>query len=122
MRPFCDFGGFMKEKLFRKDKLIAVSIFAAVVAVMYILKTPCVFERLLGVQCSSCGMTRAWLSVLRLDFVGAFEYHSLFWTVPVIALFFWVDGKLFRWNWLNYTIMIGIAALYLARWLLILFF
>ena len=111
----------MKEKLFRKDKLIVLLIFAAVVAVMYILKAPCVFELLLGVQCPSCGMTRAWLALLRFDVVGAFEYHSLFWTLPVVAVFFWLDGKLFKWNWLNYTVMIGIAVLYLIRWLLILF-
>ena len=30
-----------------------------------------------------CGMTRAWLAALRLDFAAAFAYHPLFWVVPI---------------------------------------
>ena len=32
-----------------------------------------------------CGMTRAYLSLLRLDFTGAFRYHPLF-PIPIIAV------------------------------------
>lgn len=32
-------------------------------------------------------MTRAWLSMIKLDYVGAFYYHPLFWTVPLIIVF-----------------------------------
>ena len=109
----------MKKKLFRKDKFIAVLIFAAVVAVMYVLKTPCAVEAVIGVPCPSCGMTRAWISVLRLDLVSAFRYHSLFWTVPLIFAFFWFDGEIFSKKWLNIAVMVGIAVLFAARWIVL---
>lgn len=109
----------MKKKLFRKDKFIAALIFVAVVAVMYVLKTPCVVEAVIGVPCPSCGMTRAWISALRLDLVSAFRYHSLFWTVPLIFAFFWFDGEIFSKKWLNIAVMVGIAVLFAARWIVL---
>lgn len=33
----------------------------------------------------TCGMTRAYLSLLKLDLKSAFYYHPLFWVVPAIA-------------------------------------
>lgn len=47
----------------------------------------CLFRRITGLPCLTCGMGRAWLCALRLDFVRAFFWHPLFWTVPLVALF-----------------------------------
>lgn len=44
----------------------------------------CPVYRVLGVPCFSCGMTRAFRSLP--DFVRAFAYHPLFFTVPFIPL------------------------------------
>ncbi|MBR4981148.1 MAG: DUF2752 domain-containing protein [Lachnospiraceae bacterium] len=41
-----------------------------------------------GISCAGCGMTRAWISLLHLDFKTAFYYHPLFW-LPVVILFFY---------------------------------
>lgn len=41
-----------------------------------------------GISCPGCGMTRAVLSVLRLDFQDAFHYHPLFMLAPIIFLLF----------------------------------
>lgn len=49
---------------------------------------PCVFRRLTGVICPSCGMSRAWLAVLRLELREAFSYHPMFWVVPIFAALF----------------------------------
>ncbi|MBQ9773804.1 MAG: DUF2752 domain-containing protein [Clostridia bacterium] len=46
---------------------------------------PCVFYLLTGWQCPSCGVSRMFLAVTRLDFAAAFHYNSfLFVTSPVI--------------------------------------
>lgn len=37
---------------------------------------------LTGISCAGCGMTRAWLNVLRLDFAAAFSCHPLWPLVP----------------------------------------
>ncbi len=55
------------------------------------------FRRVTGLPCLTCGMSRAWLCALRLDFAGAFFWHPLFWTVPLIALALIFFGARRRW-------------------------
>ena len=38
-----------------------------------------------GISCAGCGMSRAWMCLLHLDFAGAFYYHPLFWIPGVGA-------------------------------------
>ena len=37
-----------------------------------------------GISCAGCGMSRAWLALLRGDISAAWGYHPLFWA-PVLA-------------------------------------
>lgn len=46
----------------------------------------CPIKYISGISCAGCGMTRAWLSVLKLDFSMAFYYHPLFFIVPIAML------------------------------------
>jgi hypothetical protein len=46
----------------------------------------CISKALFGVACPACGMTRAFLSVLTLNFRMAFYYNPAWWTVPIAAL------------------------------------
>ena len=39
------------------------------------LAIPCVFHLLTGLQCAGCGVSRMCLSLLRLDFAGAWQYN-----------------------------------------------
>ncbi len=48
-----------------------------ILALLYFLKIPCFFRFFTGIPCPSCGMTRAFLSLLRLDFSISFYYHPL---------------------------------------------
>lgn len=50
---------------------------------LYLLDIGCVFRLMTGIPCPGCGMTRAWLAALRLDFAAAIAYHPLFWAVPI---------------------------------------
>ncbi len=60
---------------------------------LYLLDIGCVFRLMTGIPCPGCGMTRAWLAALRLDFAAAFAYHPLFWAVPIaFVLAFVRDG------------------------------
>lgn len=45
----------------------------------------CPIKFLTGISDAGCGMSRAWLSVLHLDFGRAFYYHPL-WMLPVPAV------------------------------------
>lgn len=46
----------------------------------------CPYRLFFGISCPGCGMTRAWLSALMLDFEAAWYYHPLFWLVPIVVL------------------------------------
>ena len=56
----------------------------------------CPIRLVTGVSCAGCGMTRAWLSVLRLDLRQAFYYHPLFLLPPVGAALWLCRKKLPR--------------------------
>ena len=104
------------EKL--KEKLIACALILAIAIAMYLLKIPCLFKVVLGIECPGCGITRAYLSVLRLDFEAAFMYNKMFWAVPICFLFYLFDGKLFKNKWVNIVLEGGIYLLVFANWIL----
>lgn len=74
-------------------KLLLFGVFAGVLALWYVLDLPCVIRHFTGIPCPGCGMSRAWLHALRLDFAGAVHYHPMFWSVPVLALYILYDGR-----------------------------
>jgi hypothetical protein len=67
-----------------KEALPAICAVALVYLILDIAGIGCPIKFLTGVSCMGCGMTRAYLSLLRLDFTGAFRYHPLF-LIPIIA-------------------------------------
>lgn len=71
----------MKKLTFKKTLALA-AVFTAV-SLFYIF-CHCPFKWFFGIPCPGCGMLRAFFSLLRLDFSGAFCYHPLvFLMIPV---------------------------------------
>lgn len=96
-------------RLDRKKLLLLLLIFC-VILLWVVMDWPCVLRRVTGIPCPGCGLSRAWLAVLRLDFVQAFRYHPMFWSIPVFGLYILFDGKLFRqekWNRSVLAILVG---------------
>lgn len=46
--------------------------------------TGCPIKRITGLSCAGCGMTRAWISLLKFDIRQAIYFHPLFWCVPIM--------------------------------------
>ncbi|SDB41207.1 Protein of unknown function [Pseudobutyrivibrio sp. YE44] len=46
----------------------------------------CPIKYATGISCAGCGMTRAWIALIRGDITGAFHYHPLFPLPPVVLL------------------------------------
>lgn len=67
-----------------KEALPAICAVALVYGILYVAGIGCPIKYLTGVSCMGCGMTRAYLSLLRLDFASSFRYHPLF-PIPAIA-------------------------------------
>jgi len=77
----------MKSKI--KGIISIISILALVYLVFHLLGIGCPIKWLTGISCAGCGMTRAWMSLIKLDFDKAFYYHPLFF-LPPIALVIYV--------------------------------
>ena len=81
-----------KEKLLKDlPFIIFITIFYYV---LYRLGIGCPIKFVTGISCPGCGMTRAWISVLHLDFKLAFYYHPLFFTVPFMLIAFVCKEKI----------------------------
>ena len=81
----------------------------------------CPFKLFLHVECPGCGMTRAMISVLKLDFRQAFAYHPLF---PIVILggVYYVFRTQFR-KWLHIgakqenVVLLVAGVIFLGRWI-----
>lgn len=78
-------------------RLLILAGCALVIFVRLLYDAPCPIRAVTGVICPSCGMSRAVLAALRLDFAAAFYYHPMFWAVPPVILMFLFPPK--RWYW-----------------------
>lgn len=109
----------MKRIFLPKWKLPLFLLSAVILGLWVALEIPCPIRSLTGVICPGCGMSRAWLACLRLDFIGAFSYHPMFWAVPVVAIYLLFDCRLFSKPLLNGMlpcgILLGIAVCYIIR-------
>ena len=57
---------------------------------LFLLVYRCPIRLVFNLDCPGCGLTRACVSALKLDFVSAFNYHPLFWLIGpefIYALF-----------------------------------
>ena len=109
------------KKIFRLEKILVLGGLALAVIICRIFQIPCLYKAISGIPCPTCGITRAYIALLQLDIGEAFAYHPLFWTIPILVLFFLFDGKIFVKKSLNLVIPLGIVILFFVRWILIIF-
>ena len=87
----------MMVKNLIKEKRGMISAIAAVVILYIVLECfgiTCPIKFITGVSCAGCGMSRAWLACLRLDFKKAFYYHPLFIFPPCMVCVFLMRNKM----------------------------
>lgn len=76
-----------KNKLWgMKFPLAVIVVYLAIFEIFFPDRTNCLVQNITGFPCPTCGMTRAYKSLLHLDIKGAFEWHPLFWLVPLVAV------------------------------------
>ena len=91
-------------------KLIILGIFIGILLFWVLMDWPCLFREITGIPCIGCGLSRAWLAALRLDFYSAFRHHPMFWSIPVLMLLALVDGQLFPKDTWNRILLILLTA------------
>jgi len=81
--------------------------------------TPCIVYHVLGVPCPACGLTRAFISLARLDFRQAFAYHPLFFLVVFLPLLAWERISPRLRNILAFSLLGVFIVVWIARMILL---
>ncbi len=76
-----------------KKEIIAFSFCFIIITALY-LTIQCPIKFFTGICCPGCGMTRALLSILRLDFTAALHYHPAIFIMPLAAVIFIMRKKI----------------------------
>lgn len=104
---------------YKKEILSRLKGLVMVVALYYIVAwfIGCPVRFFLGISCPGCGITRAWLAALTLDFHQAFSLHPLFWMVPFLILAVLFEDKLAssRWRYVVVLICLIFIAVFFVR-------
>ncbi len=101
-----------------KEKLIGSGISLLVLAFFLIFKPQCPFISFFGIPCPGCGMTRAYYKLFQLDIAGAFQLNAMFWSVPILAVYYFFDWKLFK-NKIIDTVVLSLLGLgFLVCWII----
>lgn len=84
----------MKSSLKKRlPKILVILAYAVFCLISYRTGIGCVWKHLFGIPCPGCGFTRAVVSACRLDFAAAFSYHPMFWSLPLLILYFLFGDK-----------------------------
>lgn len=94
---------------FTKEIALSFLVIGIFSSIFYILfgGSICFFINFWGIPCPSCGITRAFINLLKLDLKSAFKYHPLFWLVLFIP-FTWKTKKIFY----------GIFTIFILFWII----
>ena len=77
----------MQSNKIKKEKILKIIFFFLLLSILLIFKIGCPIKLILHLYCPGCGITRMFLSILRLDFYQAFRYNPLvFILIPLILI------------------------------------
>ena len=108
----------IRPMLRKRENYIIPTLVLLYATFLYVFHLPCPFQGILHIPCPGCGMTRALMSACRLDFMAAFSYHRMFWSVPLLLFYMLYDGAPFRSRLLNRTLLVGLSIGFLLNWIL----
>jgi hypothetical protein len=101
-----------------KEKILVGATVVIGVSLGRLFDMTCIFLWLTGYECLGCGMMRALLSALKFDFALAFQYHRMFWSIPILGLYVLFDGRLFKNKVINILVLVLIATGFVINWVL----
>lgn len=92
------------KKIYRIFMFISINILLLILLYNLPIETNhslCIFKNITGKECWGCGLTRAFLSILHLDFKQAMEYN---WRVIIV---FPYTVIVYMYGWMKYIIIGG---------------
>lgn len=100
-----------------KAKLLLTATYLCALLLFWYFRLPCLLIAAFHIPCPGCGMSRAFFCALQLDFSRAFSYHPMFWSVPVLYLYFLFDGKLLRNKQVDRAVLLLIGLGFIVQWI-----
>lgn len=100
-----------------KEKIFITVVIVLFAVALYVFSLPCPILYFFKMPCLGCGMSRALISALQLNFGEAFSNHIMVFSLPFLYLSFLLDGKLFRKRWQNAIFYILVALGFLINWI-----
>lgn len=97
----------------RKNLFIFITSIIIIYGGLQVLGITCPIKALTGISCPSCGMTRAWYNLLRLDFNKAFYYHPLF-SFPLFFVIIYFFKDKFSKNFLRFLFILGLLIIFIV--------
>ncbi len=112
-----------KEKIDKSKKILFITILLSILY-LYLNKRfsfyiPCIFHKITHLYCPGCGITRMFLSILKLNFYQAFRFNPLmFFMTPFIIIYEiiyyinWIQDKKFKISKKIWYILLIITIIY----------
>ncbi|MBR5773714.1 MAG: DUF2752 domain-containing protein [Clostridia bacterium] len=101
-----------------KNKLIITFGLLSGVALLWCFDVPCPFVHFLNIECFGCGMTRAIVCALKGEFGAAFSHHAMFWSTPMLYVYFLFDGRVIGRKIADIIVLGAIAAGFVINWVM----
>lgn len=108
---------------FVKKYYIPLCAFALYAVITYAFSiTNCASKLTIGLPCPGCGLTRAAFSLIRFDFVKAFEYNPIIFFVPIVV---WIIifhqrpfiNRIYKSKIFWITLLLLIISIYIVRFI-----
>jgi hypothetical protein len=96
--------------------IIATLLACVLIAVWTVVGRECLFKRAFSIPCPTCGMTRAVKSLLKFDLKGAFFYHPLVFTLPLLYWTVVTELAPFKNKRLNRITVVSLISAFLSVW------
>ena len=97
----------MKKSNYKYFLIVGIiGILYLIVFLKYKIGIPCLFHEVTGLYCPGCGMTRAMISIIKLDFYQASRFNILiFIVIPFFIIYFILKDKKTIPNWIWYVLL-----------------
>lgn len=113
----------MKVKMRKYLPRILLAVFlAGYFCFLYFSGFECRILKYLHIICPGCGMTRAARALVQLDFSAAFSYHPMVYSMPLVIIYIFTNGRLFKKKIVDDIILICIGAGFVINYVIKLFY
>lgn len=100
-----------------KGLAVLLALIAAVYASAAVAGWGCPVQRLTGIGCPGCGLSRAAAALVRGDFAGALRLHPMVYVLPPVVLFVLFGKKPLLGSKTRERVLLwGVIALWIAIW------